>query len=219
MARCLSPKAPRSRPRSMPNTLPWPATLPAKFVAGGGFKFLPSGKVRANVTTGSLVIQEGAIYEGQLEMAGIELSAPRPHSRPRPAIASGQSRPGFSRTSAGRWHHLHSAAGKSGGALGIPGRRCHEQSGEMSPTLRSGQLGRSSGCSVARCTIASSLGVQLAVARGRATLRPASGMTLRACGTCRFYEPSGSLAPGMVPEPAALWTSGKSPGRCRDARL
>jgi cytoskeletal protein CcmA (bactofilin family) len=43
----------------------------------GRLQILPSGRVRANVTTGSLVIQEGAIYEGQLEMAGIELSAPR----------------------------------------------------------------------------------------------------------------------------------------------
>jgi cytoskeletal protein CcmA (bactofilin family) len=49
----------------------------------GRLQILPSGRVRANVTTGSLVIQEGAIYEGQLEMAGIELSGPRPlRSRP-----------------------------------------------------------------------------------------------------------------------------------------
>jgi cytoskeletal protein CcmA (bactofilin family) len=43
----------------------------------GRLQILPSGRVRANVSTGSLVIQEGAIYEGQLEMAGVELSAPR----------------------------------------------------------------------------------------------------------------------------------------------
>ena len=43
----------------------------------GRLQILPSGRVRADVTTGSLVIQEGAIYEGQLEMAGIELVAPR----------------------------------------------------------------------------------------------------------------------------------------------
>ena len=49
----------------------------------GRLQILPSGRVRANVTTGSLVIQEGAIYEGQLDMAGIELSGPRPlRSRP-----------------------------------------------------------------------------------------------------------------------------------------
>ena len=53
----------------------------------GRLQILPSGKVRANVATGSLVIQEGAIYEGQLEMAGIELSALRP-IRSRTSIAS-----------------------------------------------------------------------------------------------------------------------------------
>jgi cytoskeletal protein CcmA (bactofilin family) len=44
----------------------------------GRLQILPSGRVRANVSTGSLVIQEGAIYEGQLEMAGIERSTLRP---------------------------------------------------------------------------------------------------------------------------------------------
>ncbi len=44
----------------------------------GRLHILPSGRVRAKVATGSLVIQEGAVYEGQLEMAGIEISAPRP---------------------------------------------------------------------------------------------------------------------------------------------
>lgn len=44
----------------------------------GRLQIMPSGQVRAKVTTGSLVIQEGAIYEGQLDMAGIERSAPRP---------------------------------------------------------------------------------------------------------------------------------------------
>lgn len=52
----------------------------------GRLQILPSGKVRANVATVSLVIQEGAIYEGQLEMAGIELSSLRP-LRARPSIA------------------------------------------------------------------------------------------------------------------------------------
>ena len=44
----------------------------------GRLQILPSGRVRASVSTGSLVIQEGAIYEGQLEMAGIERSSLRP---------------------------------------------------------------------------------------------------------------------------------------------
>lgn len=44
----------------------------------GRLHILPSGRVRAKVATASLVIQEGALYEGQLEMAGIELSSPRP---------------------------------------------------------------------------------------------------------------------------------------------
>ncbi|MGH2614801.1 MAG: bactofilin family protein [Thermomicrobiales bacterium] len=44
----------------------------------GRLQILPSGRVHAKVATASLVIQEGAIYEGQLEMAGIERSGPRP---------------------------------------------------------------------------------------------------------------------------------------------
>jgi hypothetical protein len=44
----------------------------------GRLHILPSGRVRAKVATASLVIQEGALYEGQLEMAGIERSSPRP---------------------------------------------------------------------------------------------------------------------------------------------
>jgi cytoskeletal protein CcmA (bactofilin family) len=53
----------------------------------GRLQILPSGRVRASVSTGSLVIQEGAIYEGQLEMAGIERSTLRP-IRVRSSIAS-----------------------------------------------------------------------------------------------------------------------------------
>src|SRR5215216_19539 len=53
----------------------------------GRFQILPSGRVRAKVSTGSLVIQEGAIYEGQLEMAGIERSTLRP-IRARSSITS-----------------------------------------------------------------------------------------------------------------------------------
>jgi cytoskeletal protein CcmA (bactofilin family) len=59
----------------------------------GRLQILPSGKVRANVATGSLVIQEGAIYEGQLEMAGIERSTLRP-IRARSSIASSSGDPG-----------------------------------------------------------------------------------------------------------------------------
>src|ERR687888_2577890 len=42
--------------------------------------------LKAKVSTGALVIQEGAVYEGQLEMAGIELAAPKP-LRSRASIA------------------------------------------------------------------------------------------------------------------------------------
>jgi cytoskeletal protein CcmA (bactofilin family) len=52
----------------------------------GRLQILPSGRVRAAVATGSLVIQEGAIYEGQLEMAGADRSAPR-SLRARPTVA------------------------------------------------------------------------------------------------------------------------------------
>lgn len=50
----------------------------------GRLQILPSGRVRAKVSTSALVIQEGALYDGQLEMAGLERSGPRP-LRARPA--------------------------------------------------------------------------------------------------------------------------------------
>ena len=53
----------------------------------GRLQILPSGRVHATVSTASLVIQEGAIYDGQLEMAGIERPTLRP-IRARPSIAS-----------------------------------------------------------------------------------------------------------------------------------
>jgi cytoskeletal protein CcmA (bactofilin family) len=59
----------------------------------GRLQILPSGRVRANVSTGSLVIQEGALYEGQLEMAGIDRSTLRP-IRARSSIAPVDTDPG-----------------------------------------------------------------------------------------------------------------------------
>jgi len=44
----------------------------------GRLQILPSGRVRARVTTAALTIQEGAVYEGQIEMAGLERIPPRP---------------------------------------------------------------------------------------------------------------------------------------------
>jgi cytoskeletal protein CcmA (bactofilin family) len=58
----------------------------------GRLQILPSGRVRARISTGSMVIQEGAIYEGQLEMAGIERSTLRP-VQARSSIASISSDP------------------------------------------------------------------------------------------------------------------------------
>jgi cytoskeletal protein CcmA (bactofilin family) len=55
----------------------------------GRLHIMPSGRVRAKVTTGSLVVQEGAIYEGQLEMAGLERPAPRPLRQRQPATVVG----------------------------------------------------------------------------------------------------------------------------------
>ena len=66
----------------------------------GRLQILPSGRVRARVSTGSLVIQEGAIYEGQLEMAGIERSTLRP-VRARSPIASISSDPAERQTGNG----------------------------------------------------------------------------------------------------------------------
>lgn len=55
----------------------------------GRLQILPSGRVRARVATASLVIQEGAIYEGELDMAGMERAAPRPlRTRPAPPPVS-----------------------------------------------------------------------------------------------------------------------------------
>lgn len=55
----------------------------------GRLHIMPSGRVRAKVSTNALVIQEGAVYEGQLEMAGIERAAPRPlRSRSTPGPVS-----------------------------------------------------------------------------------------------------------------------------------
>lgn len=51
----------------------------------GRLQILPTGRVRAAVSTASLVIQEGAVYEGQLDMAGIERPALRP-LRGRPSL-------------------------------------------------------------------------------------------------------------------------------------
>ncbi|MFN8593936.1 MAG: polymer-forming cytoskeletal protein [Thermomicrobiales bacterium] len=50
----------------------------------GRLQILPSGRVQAKVRTATLVIQEGAIYEGHLDMDGLERAAPRP-LRARPA--------------------------------------------------------------------------------------------------------------------------------------
>jgi hypothetical protein len=44
----------------------------------GRLQIMPSGRVRAKVTTQGLVVQEGAVYEGQLEMVGLERPVPRP---------------------------------------------------------------------------------------------------------------------------------------------
>ena len=59
----------------------------------GRLQILPSGRVRARVSTGSLVIQEGAIYEGQLEMAGIERLPLRP-VRARSSMSPADTDPG-----------------------------------------------------------------------------------------------------------------------------
>jgi cytoskeletal protein CcmA (bactofilin family) len=52
----------------------------------GRLQIMPSGKVRGKVVTQTLVINEGALYEGQLEMTApdkrIPASAPRPTTQP-----------------------------------------------------------------------------------------------------------------------------------------
>jgi cytoskeletal protein CcmA (bactofilin family) len=65
----------------------------------GRLQIMPSGRVRAKVTTASLVIQEGALYDGQLEMAGIERSAPRPLRARQPVTPVGIESPSGERQS------------------------------------------------------------------------------------------------------------------------
>ena len=59
----------------------------------GRLQILASGRVRAQVTTGSLVIHEGAIYEGQLQMAGVELRPPLALRSRQGQTASGEAAP------------------------------------------------------------------------------------------------------------------------------
>src|SRR5215216_3225579 len=62
----------------------------------GRLQIMPSGRVRGKVSTITLVINEGAYYEGQLEMAPPEerlaAGAPRPIA-PRPAVSAPVSLP------------------------------------------------------------------------------------------------------------------------------
>lgn len=48
----------------------------------GRLQIMPSGKVRGKVVTQTLVINEGALYEGQLEMTPPDKRAPLPSTRP-----------------------------------------------------------------------------------------------------------------------------------------
>ncbi|HEU0114333.1 MAG TPA: polymer-forming cytoskeletal protein [Thermomicrobiales bacterium] len=60
--------------------------LEGEVACRGRLQLLPSGRMRGKVSTGSLVINEGAYYEGQLEMAA-------PDDRARAARAAGGSGP------------------------------------------------------------------------------------------------------------------------------
>lgn len=55
----------------------------------GKLHLLPTGRVRGRVSTASLVISEGAIYEGELAMAE---SSQAPASTPRPTVVPGPAR-------------------------------------------------------------------------------------------------------------------------------
>lgn len=58
----------------------------------GRLQILPSGKVRGKINTVTLVINEGARYEGQLEMATEDNRiGPGRSARPRPSLSSGSS--------------------------------------------------------------------------------------------------------------------------------
>ena len=63
--------------------------LEGEITCKGRLQILPSGRVRGKIETATLVINEGAFYEGQLEMSGgTSLSSGRP-SRSRAQVPSG----------------------------------------------------------------------------------------------------------------------------------
>lgn len=58
----------------------------------GRLQLMPSGRMRGQVSTHALVINEGAIYEGQLEMSSMEPSRSTRGSEPVPINAASESR-------------------------------------------------------------------------------------------------------------------------------
>ena len=69
--------------------------LEGEITCRGRLELLPTGRVKGEISTQSLVIHEGAVYEGELEMGGTagRSRRPRPADRersetPEPAVAS-----------------------------------------------------------------------------------------------------------------------------------
>lgn len=60
----------------------------------GRLQLMPSGRMRGQVSTHSLVINEGAVYEGQLEMSSMEPSRSQRGSEPVPINSASESRGG-----------------------------------------------------------------------------------------------------------------------------
>jgi len=68
----------------------------------GRLQIMPSGKVRGKVNTQTLVINEGALYEGQLEMSPSDAAAAAAASMPRPLPQTEQKPPVAISTAASR---------------------------------------------------------------------------------------------------------------------
>jgi cytoskeletal protein CcmA (bactofilin family) len=67
--------------------------LEGEITCRGRLQLLPSGRVRGKINTVTLVIHEGAYYEGELEMASPDQRLPGRSSRGRPILSTNSAGP------------------------------------------------------------------------------------------------------------------------------
>jgi cytoskeletal protein CcmA (bactofilin family) len=91
----------------------------------GRLQVMPSGRLRGTVSTQTLIINEGAIYEGQLEMPSADETPPTRGSVPVPIGGNGESRGSSATTFIRRMGSAESAwetpSGESGDSDTEPG--------------------------------------------------------------------------------------------------